>query len=166
MVGPLPPYDLAAFGLRAYSHRVLDIRVLGGEHAALRPRTLIVCAHRSDLDVPVFAGFLYFAHGNWRRRRLLPHFAVRDDLFLRGFFAGYPSWRSPHVRSIAWPLAVGGALGRLRCRRIRSASRMRLAELFRALPDVPVAELVPAETAARLDARGIDVSRPSREALR
>src|ERR671935_1090411 len=104
MVGPLPPYDVAAFGLRAYSRLALDVRVLGGEHARLRPRTLIVCAHRSDLDVPIFAGFLYFAHGNWRRRPLLPHFAVRDDLFLRGFFAGYPPWRSERPPALPRPL--------------------------------------------------------------
>jgi 1-acyl-sn-glycerol-3-phosphate acyltransferase len=166
-MGGLPPlYDLVAYGFRAYTAVAADVHVLGAEHLRMRPRMLVVCAHRSDLDVPVICRELYFRHRNWARRDLLPHFAVRDDLFLRGFFAGYPPWRSARMRRLLWPVDAGRRLGRIRCHPIRSARRMRLVEVLAARPDVPAGELVPEDARAVLAARGVDLSRPAREALR
>src|SRR5919202_5221594 len=110
MRGPLPPYDLAAIGLRGYTELALDVRLLGRQHLRLRPRMLIVCTHRSDLDVPAIGGQLYFSDRAWSRRALLPHFAVRDDLFLRGFFAGYPPWPSAWPRRLLWPVGIGAVM--------------------------------------------------------
>lgn len=164
MGGPMPLYDLSCVGMRLFTRRAFEVHVLGREHLALRPRTLIVLTHRSDHDVPVFAGELYF-HEVLRRRGLLPHYAVRDDLFLRGFFAGYPRWRRGLARRLAWPIRVGPIIRRGRCLPIRSAKELRLVEVFGAAPAVPVEELAPPDAVAALAARGIDPARPARDAL-
>lgn len=166
MRGPLPLYDLTGFGFLAYTGLALDVRLLGAENFLLRPRMLLVSTHRSDRDVPVIGAQLYTTNGNWRRRELLPHFAVRDDLYLRGFFAGYPPWTSALPRALLWPLGAGAGLRRVRCLPIRSAERLRLVEAFRACPDDPVAELAPADALEGLISRGVDPALPARNALR
>jgi 1-acyl-sn-glycerol-3-phosphate acyltransferase len=163
--GPLPLYDLAGIGLWVYVRAAFDVRVLGREHLRLRPRTLIVVTHRSDADVPVFAHCLYPPHASPRRRALLPHFAVRDDLFLRGFFAGYPPWRHSLPRRLAWPLGVGPALRRLRCHPIASARELRLVQVFRAAPERTVEELAPPSAMAALEARAVGGATRAGDAL-
>ena len=82
-------YDVGAYAIAAYARARYRVRPLGAQFA-LEPRTLVVSSHRSDDDVPVLVACLYAqAHGRWRRNAQL-HFAVRDDLFVPGFFAGYP----------------------------------------------------------------------------
>lgn len=124
-------YDIGALAISAYARARYRVRPLG-EPFELRPRTLVVSSHRSDADVPVLAACIYpQAHGRVRRGPPL-YFAVRDDLFLRGFFAGYPERLPEALRRALWPVGVGGILrNRLPCLPIRSASRMRLVEYLR-----------------------------------
>jgi hypothetical protein len=109
------------------------VRPLGAPFR-MEPRTLVVSSHRSDDDVPVLVTCIYRqAHGR-RRRRHGPrlHFTVRDDLFLPGFFAGYPAHLPGLARRLLTPVNVGPILqSRLPCHPIRSATRMRLAEYLR-----------------------------------
>jgi 1-acyl-sn-glycerol-3-phosphate acyltransferase len=109
----------------------------------------VVSSHRSDDDVPVLVACLYAqAHGR-RRRNARLHFAVRDDLFVPGFFAGYPPRLPGLLRRLLYPVNVGPVLRRqLPCHPIRSATRMRLAEFLREHPDEPLEALLPDAIAA------------------
>jgi 1-acyl-sn-glycerol-3-phosphate acyltransferase len=126
-------YDIVGYGLGAYARLRYRVRPLG-EPFTMAPRTLIVSSHRSDDDVPVLVACIYpQAHGRWRRGPRL-HFAVRDDLFIPGFFAGYPARLPPVVRRALFRVNVGPALRTLvPCHPIRSATRMRLVEYLREL---------------------------------
>ena len=154
-------YDLGAYGVAAYARARFRVRALG-ERFELAPRTLIVSSHRSDDDVPVLVACLYSqAHGRWRRNPRL-HFAVRDDLFVPGFFAGYPKRLPAPLRRALFRLDVGPVLRtQLPCHPIRSATRLRLADFLREHPDDLLAELLPAELAAPFGA-----ARTGRDALR
>jgi 1-acyl-sn-glycerol-3-phosphate acyltransferase len=126
-------YDLTAYALTAYARARFRVRPLGARFEPA-PRTLVVSSHRSDNDVPVFVTCIYpQAHGRWNRGPQL-HFAVRDDLFLAGFFAGYPQHLPGFVRRLLWPVSLGSVLERnLPVHPIRSATRMRLVEVLREL---------------------------------
>jgi 1-acyl-sn-glycerol-3-phosphate acyltransferase len=154
-------YDLGAYGLAAYARARFRVRALGARFE-LAPRTLVVSSHRSDDDVPVLVACLYpQAHGRWRRNAQL-HFAVRDDLFVPGFFAGYPKRLPAPLRRALYRLDVGRVLRtQLPCHPIRSATHLRLAELLREHPDEPLAELLPEQLAAAFGA-----ARTGRDALR
>ncbi|MGH3001699.1 MAG: hypothetical protein ACRDM1_03365, partial [Gaiellaceae bacterium] len=130
-------YDLVATGMRAYAAR-FEIRIFGVERLCLEPGTLIVSTHRSDDDVPLLCGALYFGARLWRRRSIRATFAVRDDLFEPGFLAGYPRGLPLAVRRAAWPLSLGLPLRRrLGCLPVRSATSMRLVQLLRQAPALP-----------------------------
>ena len=124
-------YDIGAYGVAAYARLKYRIRPLG-ERFELKPRTLVVASHRSDDDVPVLVVCIYpQAHGRWRRGPQL-HFAVRDDLFIPGFFAGYPPRLPDLARRALFRVDVGPVLERyLPCHPIRSATRMRRIEYLR-----------------------------------
>ena len=57
-------------------------------------------------------------------------FAARDDMFLPGFFAGFPAGLPPRVRRLLYPLGVAGWLPRVEVFPIRSARVARLAEVL------------------------------------
>jgi 1-acyl-sn-glycerol-3-phosphate acyltransferase len=137
-------YDAVALSLGAYARSRFRVCPLG-DRFRLEPHGLVVCTHRSDADVPVLISVLYpHAHGRLRLRGRELQFAVRDDLFLRGFFAGYAPGLPPLVRRLLFPLGVGGILRRrLPCHPLRSATRMRLVELLREHRETPLCELVP-----------------------
>jgi 1-acyl-sn-glycerol-3-phosphate acyltransferase len=147
-------YDAGALGLGAYARARFRVRALG---APFRPAAgaLVVSSHRSDDDVPVIVGALYRqAHGLWRRGPRL-HFAVRDDLFLPGFFAGYPPGVPRLVRRAVFNLNVGPVLRtHLPCHPIRSATKMRLFEYLREHPDERLDALLPPRLLAPLAERG------------
>jgi 1-acyl-sn-glycerol-3-phosphate acyltransferase len=148
-------YDACALGLGLYARARYRVRSLGAEFRA-SPGTLVVSSHRSDDDVPVIVGALYReAHGLWRRTPRL-HFAVRDDLFLPGFFAGYPPGVPRRVRRAVFNLNVGPILrSQLPCHPIRSATKMRLLEYLREHPDERLDALLPPRLAGPLhDRRG------------
>lgn len=125
-------YEAVGAGMALFARAGFRLRVEGG--LRLEPGTLFVVTHRSHLDVPVLCGALYPRAR--RQQRPLPWFAVRDDLFLPGFFAHLAPGRLP------LSLGIGRVLEqRLQCLPVRPATRMRLVDLCRAEPSLPLALL-------------------------
>jgi 1-acyl-sn-glycerol-3-phosphate acyltransferase len=153
-------YEAVALGLATYARSAFRVRALGERHP-LEPGTLIVSSHRSDADVPLFvAGFYRYAHGRLRRNGRI-HFAVRDDLFLPGFFAGYPPSLPLAARRLLFPVGIGGVFGRaVPCLPIRSAKRMRLVELLTDLPDERLDDVLPPGFREPFLQRAVELGRP------
>lgn len=146
-------YDAVGHGMWAYSHAAFRVAVVGPGRFPLAPGTLIVVTHRRETDVPLISPFLYFGSGGTRSQANRLHFAARDDMFLRGFFAGFPPELPRRVRRFLYPLSVARGLARVNVFPIRSASVARLGEVLAARPQAPLAELLPAEAAAGFSAR-------------
>lgn len=163
-MGPL--YDAVGIGMRAYSRAAFRVRYVGPKAFRLRPGTLIAATHRKETDVPVIAPELYFRASLWKHRSERMHFAARDDMFLRGFFAGFPPEMSPRARRLLFPLSVGRFLPRVEVHPISSASTARLFELLDASPETPVADVIPARLLAPLRERGLADSARAEDALR
>jgi 1-acyl-sn-glycerol-3-phosphate acyltransferase len=160
-------YDAVALGLGAYARARFRICPLG-ERFQLKPRSLVVSTHRSDADVPVLIGTLYpQAYGRVRVRGPELQFAVRDDLFLPGFFAGYPPGLPTLVRRALFRIGIGAILHRrLPCHPLRSATRIRVVELLGEHPDAPIEQLLPEDVVEALAARGLRHDARARDALR
>lgn len=120
-------YDAVAAGMWAYSRAAFRITVLGPERLGIAPGTLLVVTHRRETDVPVLCPPLY-RRGELRRQRVA--FAARDDMFLPGFFAGFPAGLPPRVRRLLYPLGIAEWLPRVEVFPIRSARVARLAEVL------------------------------------
>jgi len=163
-VGPL--YDAVGLGMRAFSRSAFRVRYVGPESCRLKPGTLIAATHRKETDVPLIAPELYFRASLWKHRSERMHFAARDDMFLRGFFAGFPPEMSPRTRRLLFPLSVGRFLPRVEVHPISSASTARLFELLDASPETPVADVVPERLLGSLRERGLAGSALSEDALR
>jgi hypothetical protein len=167
-VGPL--YDVVGFGMQAYSRTAFRVRYIGAKRFRLQPGTLIVATHRKESDVPMIAPRLYFGGKLWKHRSEGMHFAARDDMFLRGFFGGFPPDLSPRTRRLLFPLSVGRFLPRVAVHPISSASTARLVELLEGCPDEPLEEVAPerllpafAERAAK---RGLPAPERAQDAVR
>jgi len=167
-VGPL--YDAVGLGMWAYSNAAFRVVVLGPRHFRLQPRTLIVSTHRRETDVPVVGPLLYFGARLWHHRGERMSFAARDDMFLPGFFAGFPPDLSPRVRRLLFPVGVGRFLPRVQVNPISSASVARAAELLHSHPDSTLDDAVPAALAeafrSRSEDRGLPPPRRSGDVLR
>ncbi len=163
-MGPL--YDAVGLGMRAFSRGAFRVRYVGPESFRLKPGTLIVATHRKETDVPLIAPELYFRASLWKHRSERMHFAARDDMFLRGFFAGFPPEMSPRTRRLLFPLSVGRFLPRVEVHPISSASTARLFELLDASPETRVADVVPERLLGSLRGRGLAGSALSQDALR
>jgi hypothetical protein len=150
-VGPL--YDAVAAGMWAYTNVAYRVTVLGPRRFCLDPGTLIVSTHRRESDVPLICPPLYYGARMWRYRTGRMNFSARDDMFLPGFFAGFPPGLSPRVRRVLFPRGVARFLPRVQVHPISSASVARAGELLRAHPNRPLDDVLPAETAAAFDAR-------------
>jgi 1-acyl-sn-glycerol-3-phosphate acyltransferase len=145
-------YRSVGLGMAAFCHLLLRPEVSGRLQAG--PGTLYLATHRSDLDVPFLCGMLYPQVRRSAAAGDLPWFAVRDDLFLRGYFA--------HLAPRAVPLSFGiGPIlgGPLRCVPVRAATRMRVIELARTAPSLPIDEL-PVADALRARARRLGKVEP------
>jgi hypothetical protein len=165
-----PLYDAVGVGMWAYSNAAFRVVVLGPRPFRLEPRTLIVSTHRRETDVPVIGPVLYFGGRLWRHRDERMSFAARDDMFLPGFFAGFPPDLSPRVRRLLFPIGVRRFLPRVQVHPISSASVARAGELLRSRPDSPLEEVVPVALAdefrSRAAERGLPLPRRSGDALR
>jgi 1-acyl-sn-glycerol-3-phosphate acyltransferase len=150
-VGPL--YDAVAAGMWAYTNAAFRVTVLGPHRFRLDPGTLIVSTHRRESDVPLICPPLFYGGRMWRHRVGRMSFAARDDMFLPGFFAGFPPGLSPRARRLLFPLAVGRFLPRVQVHPISSASVARAGELVRAAPDEPLDDVLPAAQAEQFRAR-------------
>jgi hypothetical protein len=148
-----PLYDAVGVGMWAYSNAAFRVVVLGPRRFRLEPRTLIVSTHRRETDVPVIAPLLYFGARLWRHRDERMSFAARDDMFLPGFFAGFPPDLSPRARRLLFPIGVRRFLPRVQVHPISSASVARAGELLRSHPHSPLEKLVPVTLADELRSR-------------
>jgi hypothetical protein len=146
------------------------VHVFGPRHFRLHPGTLIVATHRRESDVPVISPFLYFRARLWRYRSEGMHFAARDDLFLPGFFAGFPPGLRPRVRRLLYPIGVGRFLPWVAVHPISSASTARAADVVRDVPDAPLADVLPGGLAeaftVRAGERGLPKPVRARDVLR
>jgi 1-acyl-sn-glycerol-3-phosphate acyltransferase len=139
-------YDAVALGMAAYTRTAFRVESLGGESFRLRPGTLILVTHRRETDVPVLCPSIYRYGGLWRARGPRVSFAAREDMFEPGFFAGFPATLPNAVRRAVYPIAIGDLLeGALQVHPLRSASRIRLNDVLRSLPELELAESLPAE---------------------
>jgi hypothetical protein len=135
-------YDAVAGGMLAYSRAAFRVRVLSSSFR-FEPSTLIVSTHRRETDVPLICPSLYFSASVWRYRWPRMSFAARDDMFLPGFFAGFPPDLPMLARRILYPLGVARWLPVVQVHPIRSASVARLGEIIRARPEAALEELAP-----------------------
>jgi Acyltransferase len=147
-------YDAVGHGMWAYSRAAFRVTTLSEGPFAPEPGTLVVTTHRRETDVPILCPPLYFGMGGRRNRTDRLHFAARDDMFLPGFFAGFPPELPARVRRLLYPVGVGRWLPLVNVFPIRSASVARLGEVLAARPGEPLADLVPAETLEAFRARG------------
>ena len=153
-------YDAVAYGMRAYSSTAFRVDVLGPRRLPLERGTLVVITHRRETDVPIVAPALYFGTGGHRNRGNRLHFSARDDMFLPGFFAGFPPALPLRVRRALYPVGVARWLPVVNVFPIRSASVARLGEVLAARPAAPLEELVDDDGLARLLARASAAGRP------
>lgn len=167
-MGPL--YDAVGLGMWAYSNAAFRVVVLGPRRFRLEPRTLIVSTHRRETDVPVICPLLYFGGRLWRHRDERMSFAARDDMFLPGFFAGFPPDLSPWMRRLLFPIGVRRFLPRVQVHPISSASVARAGELLHSRRESALEEVVPVALAdefrSRAADRGLPLPRRSGDALR
>lgn len=145
-------YDAVAHGMWAYSQAAFRVETLGPT-PELEPGTVILVTHRRETDVPLVIPPLYFAGRMRADRGRRMSFAARDDMFLPGFFAGFPPDLPAWARRGLYRIGVARWLPTVLVYPIRSARVARLGEVVRARPDALLAELVPAETVARFRAR-------------
>lgn len=147
----------------AYSRASHRITVLGRERLELPRGTLILVTHRRETDVPVVCPPLYRRAPLWRYPT---SFAARDDMFLPGFFAGFPPDLSPLVRRALFGVSVARFLPRVEVQPIRSARVARLGEVLEARGDEPIPESDAAAFRARAVECRIEPPSTSREAIR
>jgi 1-acyl-sn-glycerol-3-phosphate acyltransferase len=161
-------YDAVAGGMWAYSNVAFRVTTLGPRRFRFRPGTLILVTHRRETDVPVICPPLY--RGAQLARFRAPHermsFAARDDMFLPGFFAGFPPELPPAARKALFRLDVAPWLPVVQVFPIRSASVARLGETLRERSDEPLSPQA-AEPFERR-AAGLGLPRPvlARDVLR
>ena len=141
------PQDPVALGMRAYVRATFRVRVFGLEHLRVEPGQIFAPSHRSDNDVPLLITVLY---PTWSKAVAKgapwPTFAAMIELFLPGFFAGYPAGLPLALRRALWPYKPGGVLRRhLQCVPVREPERMHLQELLRRAAHTPLDELLPSE---------------------
>src|SRR5262245_4812281 len=147
----------------AYSRAAFRVRTLFPPGFVLRRGSMLVATHRAESDVPVICASIFLHAGVWRRSNPRLHFAARDDLFERGFFAGFPPGLPTRLRRLLWRIDAGPYLPLVRVNPLPypSAETLRLAsglEVLRA--EEPLAELVPARLLADLRHRAQVVGLP------
>jgi hypothetical protein len=153
-------YDAVAFGMGAYSAAAFRVDPVAAPGVRLEPGTLIAVTHRKETDVPLISPILYRLGGMRTDVPARMHFAARDDMFLRGFFAGFPDGLPRPVRRLFYPVGVARWLPRVQVHPIRSANVARLGEVLAARPAEPLTDLVPPETGARLRTRAAAAKLP------
>lgn len=145
-----PLWHAVGLGTTPYARLAFRIESHGTEGFRFDPGTLIVVTHRAETDAPILIAVLYAASRAWADRTQRLHFAARDDLFERGFFAGFPAGLPPWTRRLLYPLAVGRFLPMTRVHPVGSAKKMKLAQ---ALARMDAGDPMPPALAERLGAR-------------
>lgn len=148
-------YDAVARGLWVYSRAAFRVEKLGQKRFRLDPGTLIVAPHRRETDVPILASSLYFGGDLRRNPGDRMHFSARDDMFLPGFFAGFPNALPTTVRRLLYPIDVAHGLAVVKVHPIRSARMARLGEVLRAQPERRLDDLLTESVAVELRRRAL-----------
>lgn len=154
-------YDAVALGMIAYSNLAFRVRILDREHARFTHGTLVLATHRAETDVPLLCGNFFRHWSIWRDRdpRLL--FAARDDLFDKGFFAGFPPGVPRWARRLLYPIDIGERLPRITVFPATPPGTMRLGRALRHVaPATPLAEVLPGELVEALAARARSLGVP------
>jgi hypothetical protein len=163
-------YDAVGVGMWAYSNAAFRIVVLGPRRFRLEPGTIITVTHRRETDVPVVSPPLYFGTRLWRNVGDRMAFAARDDMFVRGFFAGFSEGLSPRARKLLYRVGVGRMLPLVQVHPIGSARQALVKDVLEERPGSALDELLPGDLAERLRVRGSDLALPvptrARDALR
>lgn len=166
-------YGAVALGMWTYVHAAFRVQVLGVAGFRLRSGDVLVATHRAETDVPLICPAVYIAGQLWRPSRPRLRFAARDDMFDRGFFAGFPPGLSPRARSLLYPIRAGGVLPCVRVHPLPypSPETLRLGRALELLPhSTPLVDVVPEAALAGLAKRAAEVGLPgpltARDALR
>ncbi len=146
-------YDAVGHGMNLYSKVAFRVEPTGPRRFTLEPGTLVVVTHRQETDVPLIGPFLYLGTGGHRNRTNRLHFAARDDMFLPGFFAGFPPDLPLFARRLLYPIGIERWLPRVNVFPIRSAQVARLGEVLADRQDAPLAEHLVEEDVAALEER-------------
>ena len=129
--------------MQPYARLAFRIESHGATGFRFDPGLLIVVTHRAETDPPVLIAELYRFARPWQDSWQRLHFAARDDLFERGFFAGFPTRLPGRVRRLLYPIDIGSYLPAVRVHPIGSAVRMKLAQaLGRVDPRTPLPPVV------------------------
>jgi 1-acyl-sn-glycerol-3-phosphate acyltransferase len=158
-------YDAVGLGMWAYTKAAFRIRLLTPGAFRLQGGTVFVATHRAETDVPLICGQCYFDGRLWRDRRPRLHFAAREDLFDRGFFAGFPPDLSLRARRLLYPIRAGRYLHRVRVSPLPypSAGVLRVGRVLEELPgDAELAAVLPEQLLQRLleRARAVGLAEP------
>ena len=168
-----PLYGAVALGMWAYVHAAFRVQVLGAAGFRVCRGDVLVATHRAESDVPLICPAVYVAGGLWRPSRPRLRFAAREDMFDRGFFAGFPPGLSPRARRLLYPIRVGGILPCVRVHPLPypTPTMLRLGRALESLPhSTPLADVVPEAALAELAERAAEVGLPrpltARDALK
>ena len=156
-------YDAVGHGMWVYSNAAFRVDVLDPERFAPEPGALIAVTHRRETDVPVICPPLYFAMGGRQNRTRRMHFAARDDMFLPGFFAGFPPELPLRARRFLYKIGVARWLPKVNVFPIRSATVARVGEVVAAREGDLLGNLLRVRAEAfRARAAACGLPRPSR----
>lgn len=153
-VGGLAPRDLVYYGVGAIFYlapRLLyALQVQDAARYRHHPSTLVVVNHKRDLDSVIVPPTLYF---NGVRPKRPLWFAGREDMFVRGFLAGYqvvPRW----LRRLLYEMDLTAVLGALRVMPVRRFPERTMAEalheVLKAYGDRSLVEVLSAQEAEPL----------------
>jgi hypothetical protein len=153
-------YDAVGFGMWAYSNAAFRVVVLGPRRFRLEPGTIITVTHRRETDVPVVSPPLYLGARLWRNVDDRMAFAARDDMFVRGFFAGFSEELSPRARRLLYRIGVGSMLPLVQVHPIGSAQLALAKEVLEQGPGGALDEVLPDDLAERFRIRAAEVGLP------
>jgi 1-acyl-sn-glycerol-3-phosphate acyltransferase len=163
-------YDAVGLGMWAYSNAAFRIVILGPHRFRLEPGTIITVTHRRETDVPVISPPLYLGARLWRNVDDRMAFAARDDMFVRGFFAGFAEGLTPRARKLLYRVGVGPMLPLVEVHPIGSARLALVKEVLEEAPGGTLDEVLPDELAEGFRIRAAELGLPApgaaRDALR
>ena len=153
-------YDAVGLGMWAYSHAAFRVQVLGQRRFRLEPGTMIIVTHRRETDVPVISPVLYFGARLWRNVGDRMAFAARDDMFVRGFFAGFAEGLSPARRRLLYRIGVGPGLPLVDVHPIGSARLALVKQVLELQPAAPLEQSLSDELVGQLQERAAAAGLP------
>lgn len=153
-------YDAVGLGMWAYSNAAFRVVLLGPRRFRLEPGTIIAVTHRRETDVPVISPALYFGARLWRNVDERMAFAARDDMFVRGFFAGFSADLSPRRRKLLYRIGVGSMLPLVHVHPIGSARLALVKDVLEERPHDALDEVVPGELVQLFRSRAAELGVP------